>query len=322
MKEDYLRYEREFLSPYACKSQNSLGRVKQIEPCPLRTEFQRDRDRIIHCKAFRRLKHKTQVFLSPHGDHYRTRLTHTLDVTQIARTISRALLLNEDLTEAIGLGHDLGHTPFGHMGERILASKSGHFLHNEHSLRVIECLENDGEGLNLTAEVRDGILHHKSNGTPSTLEGKVVSLADRIAYLNHDIDDAIREGVLTYDRIPEHINEFLGISRGKMIDSLVGDIVKQSYGKAYVKQSEAYKDIMTELRTFMFKEVYGREATVHEEARAGVILSKLYDYYISHPELLKGRAEETIQTKVVDYIAGMTDSFAENKYNELFKKEN
>ncbi len=322
MKEDYLRFEKEFLSPYATQSQNTLGRVVAIEPCPLRTEFQRDRDRIIHCKAFRRLKHKTQVFLSPHGDHYRTRLTHTLDVTQIARTISRALLLNEDLTEAIGLGHDLGHTPFGHMGERVLETKSGHFLHNEHGLRVVEFLENDGQGLNLTAEVRDGILQHKSSGKPSTLEGCVVSLADRIAYLNHDIDDAIREGVLTYDRLPKHLTEFLGINKGKMIDRLVADIVKQSYGKPYVKQSEDYKTAMSELRAFMFKEVYGRQSTLKEEERTGKLLSSLYDYYIQNPHLLKGRQGDSDKTKVVDYIAGMTDSFAENKYKELFKKGN
>ncbi len=320
MKQDYLRFEREFLSPYAYLSENTKGRRVAIEPCPVRTEFQRDRDRIIHCKAFRRLKHKTQVFLSPHGDHFRTRLTHTLDVTQIARTISRALLLNEDLTEAIGLGHDIGHTPFGHMGERVLAKKSGHFLHNEHGLRVVEFLENDGKGLNLTAEVRDGILEHKSSGKPATLEGAVVSLADRIAYLNHDIDDAIRGGVLSYSSIPNHLNVALGIDKGKMIDSLVADIIANSLHKPYIKQSAEFKEIMHELRSFMFKEVYERDQLRQEEVRTGEMLAYIYDYYIANPEGLMVREGDSITTAVVDYGAGMTDSFAEATYNNLIKR--
>lgn len=321
MKEDYLKFEREFLAPYAAKSEESKGRQKEIEPCPMRTEFQRDRDRILHSKAFRRLKHKTQVFLSPGGDHYRTRLTHTLEVTQIARTVSRALLLNEDLTEAIALGHDLGHTPFGHAGERILDKKTGHFQHNEQSLRVVELLENDGEGLNLTFEVRDGILHHKSDGTPSTLEGEVVSLADRIAYLNHDIDDAVRAGLLKESDIPNDILSLLGSGKGKMINSLVKDIIAVSYGKPIVAQSGPYKKAMNGLRDFMFEKIYMNPAAKSEEIKADRLISLLYDYFTGHPEEVPAVYRKNTTDKTVfitDYIAGMSDRFAVRLFSEIF----
>ena len=251
MIETQLEFEEKFLSPYAMKSKDSKGREIEIPDDPLRTCFQRDRDRIIHSKAFRRLKHKTQVFLSPSNDHYRTRLTHTLEVTQIARTISRALRLNEDLTEAIGLGHDLGHTPFGHSGERVLNSLTGHFKHNEQSVRVVEILENDGQGLNLTYEVRDGILHHTSKGTPCTLEGKVVSYADRIAYINHDIDDAILAGVLKEEDLPDDCVEFLGKTKGDRINTMVLDVVRNSYDKDHVSMSKDGEYYMAKLRDFM-----------------------------------------------------------------------
>ncbi|HOB64607.1 MAG TPA: deoxyguanosinetriphosphate triphosphohydrolase, partial [Clostridia bacterium] len=279
MKEDYLRFEDEFLSPYAARSQNTRGRQKYIEPCPLRTEYQRDRDRIIHSKAFRRLKHKTQVFLTPGGDHYRTRLTHTLEVTQIARTISRALRLNEDLTEAIALGHDLGHTPFGHAGERVLDKMTGHFTHNEQSLRVVDVLEEDGRGLNLTFEVRDGIINHKWDGNPATLEGKVVSYADRIAYLNHDIDDAIRAGILKEDDIPKEINALLGVKKGQRINAFVVDLVESSYGKPEIIQSPRFGRAMADLREFMFEKVYVKSAAKTEETRAALMLELLYRFY-------------------------------------------
>ena len=230
-----------------------------MKPCPIRTDYIRDRDRIIHCKSFRRLKHKTQVFLSPVGDHYRTRLTHTLEVSQIARTIARGLRLNEDLTEAIALGHDLGHTPFGHAGEEVLNNlmkDEGGFAHNEQSIRVVEKLENDGRGLNLTYEVRDGILNHRRSGTPCTLEGYAVSLADRIAYINHDIDDAIRAGVLSPKDIPESCNKILGDTHGERINTMILDILEQSFGKPEISMSEPVKEQFHILRSFMFDKVY------------------------------------------------------------------
>lgn len=322
MKEDYLRFEKEFLSPYAMRSANTAGRQRQIDPCPLRTEYQRDRDRILHSKSFRRLKHKTQVFLSPGGDHYRTRLTHTLEVTQIARTISRALLLNEDLTEAIGMGHDLGHTPFGHAGERVLDKMTGHFSHNEQSLRVVDILEEDGKGLNLTFEVRDGILNHKSDGTPSTLEGKVVSYADRIAYLNHDIDDAIRAGILSETDIPREINALLGTKKGQKINSFVADIVSESCGKPYIMQSPRFAKAMEDLREFMFDKVYIKSAAKTEETRATQMLELLYRFYEKNTEFVPaGYKNNTYDPKVyiTDYIAGMTDNYALKMFREYFE---
>ena len=320
MKEHQLKYEREFLSPYAMKSEDTLGREKPLEPCPLRTEFQRDRDRIIHCKSFRRLKHKTQVFLSPAGDHYRTRLTHTLEVTQIARTISRALLLNEDLTEAIGLGHDLGHTPFGHAGERVLNALTGHFKHNEQSLRVVDVLENDGQGLNLTYEVRNGILNHTSKGNPCTLEGKVVSYADRIAYINHDINDAVRAGVLKESDLPKDCTEYLGQTKTERINTLVKDIVKNSFGKNEVVMSEECFFYMNKLRDFMFDNVYFTRSAEAMQQKADRMLAMLFNYFIKHP----GEVPQNVVTTddpmvfVCDYLAGMSDIYAINVAKNLF----
>lgn len=322
MLEHQLEFERVFLSPYALKSEDSRGREKPIQPCPYRTEFQRDRDRIIHCKAFRRLKHKTQVFLSPLDDHYRTRLTHTLEVTQIARTISRALLLNEDLTEAIGLGHDLGHTPFGHAGERVLNALTGHFQHNEQSLRVVELLENDGEGLNLTYEVRDGILNHKSSGHPCTLEGKVVSYADRIAYINHDIDDAIRAGVIEEKDLPEDCVEYLGKTKGERINTLVKDVVEHSFGKNLVSLSEEGDYYMNKLRNFMFEKVYFNGNGEQLQLKADRMLNMLFKYFLTHPDEVPHCAKVTdITTAVCDYLASMTDNYAIKTAERLFIPE-
>ncbi|MCR4661407.1 MAG: deoxyguanosinetriphosphate triphosphohydrolase [Clostridia bacterium] len=313
MKEHQLEYERKFLSKYAQKSEETKGRKFDIEPCPYRTEYQRDRDRIIHSKAFRRLKHKTQVFLRPNDDHFRTRLTHTLEVTQIARTISRALLLNEDLTEAIGLGHDLGHTPFGHAGERVLNALTGHFKHNEQSLRVVDLLENNGQGLNLTFEVRDGIVNHTSKGNPSTLEGKVVSFADRIAYINHDIDDAIVAGVISEDSLPKDCVEFLGKTKGDRINTLVSDIITNSFDKPVVSLSDEAMFYMNKLRQFMFDNVYSAAGNEEMQLRADRMLSMLYNYYIKHPEEVPNKTNnpnEDITVIVCDYIASMSDTYA------------
>ena len=320
----YERLEAETLSPYATLSKNTRGRVTPIEPCQIRTEFIRDRDRILHSKSFRRLKHKTQVFLSPQGDHYRTRLTHTLEVSQIARTISRALRLNEDLTEAISMGHDLGHTPFGHSGEDVLnALLPDGFEHNEQSLRVVEKLENDGEGLNLTFEVRDGILNHKKSGTPATLEGAVVSLADRIAYINHDIDDAIRAGVLHESDLPEACVRVLGNSHGKRINTMILDVVEQSAGKPAVKMSARMYEQFDALRDFMFENVYKNPKAKSEEEKAKRVINELFEYYLAHIQLLTGEYAKYLETDgkeraVADYIAGMTDNYAVAEYMRIF----
>ena len=320
----YERLEAETLSPYATLSKNTRGRVTPIEPCQIRTEFIRDRDRILHSKSFRRLKHKTQVFLSPQGDHYRTRLTHTLEVSQIARTISRALRLNEDLTEAISMGHDLGHTPFGHSGEDVLnALLPDGFEHNEQSLRVVEKLENDGEGLNLTFEVRDGILNHNKSGTPATLEGAVVSLADRIAYINHDIDDAIRAGVLHESDLPEACVRVLGNSHGKRINTMILDVVEQSAGKPIVKMSERMYEQFDALRDFMFDNVYKNPKAKSEEEKAKRVINELFEYYLAHIQLLTGEYAKYLETDgkeraVADYIAGMTDNYAVAEYMRIF----
>ena len=318
------RLETETLSVYATLSKNTRGRETPIEPCQIRTEFIRDRDRILHCKSFRRLKHKTQVFLSPQGDHYRTRLTHTLEVSQIARTISRALRLNEDLTEAISMGHDLGHTPFGHSGEDVLdALLPDGFEHNVQSLRVVEKLENDGAGLNLTFEVRDGILHHKKSGTPATLEGVVVSLADRIAYINHDIDDAIRAGVLKESDLPDECIRVLGNSHGKRINTMILDVVEQSAGKPQVRMSERMYVQFDALRDFMFDNVYKNPKAKSEEEKAKRVINELFEYYLSHIELLTGEYAKYLETDgkeraVADYIAGMTDNYAVSEYMRIF----
>ncbi len=311
--------ERKYLSPFATLSAETKGRQRPSAPCDIRTEFQRDRDKIIHSKAFRRLKHKTQVFITPEGDHYRTRLTHTLEVAQIARTIARALRLNEDLTEAIALGHDLGHTPFGHEGERALARVSSlGFRHNEQSLRVVETLEN-GVGLNLTLEVRDGILCHTGNQKPMTPEGEIICLADRIAYINHDIDDAIRGGIIRAEAIPEECTHILGGTHSKRIDTMVRDVIETSMDKPHVTMSGQVQEAMLSLRKYMFETVYiGSEAKA-EEKKAGDMVESLFHFFMENYELLPdGGACEGIEKerKILDYIAGMTDTYA----THIFKK--
>lgn len=318
--------EAKILSPYAAHSVNSLGRDREENPCDMRTIYQRDRDRIIHCKAFRRLKHKTQVFLAPQGDHYRTRLTHTLEVAQIARTIAKSLRLNEDLTEAIALGHDLGHTPFGHAGEDALDKVCEHgFKHYEQSIRVVEFLENNGEGLNLTKEVRDGILNHKTSGRPSTLEGQVVRLSDKIAYINHDIDDAIRGKIITEEDIPREYTDILGTTTKKRLDTLIHDIVLNSLDKPEVRMSESVERAMMELRVFMFEYVYTNPKAKAEEMKAKEMLKELYKYYMEHleelpPEFIylmehKNQDEKRV---VCDYIAGMSDQYSVAKFEQIF----
>lgn len=313
-------FEDKFLSRYACKSADTAGRAIPIAECNLRTEFIRDRDRIIHCKSFRRLKHKTQVFLSPEGDHYRTRLTHTLEVSQIARSISRALMLNEDLTEAIALGHDLGHTPFGHAGEQALG-EFVRFEHNEQSLRVVDVLEYDFKGMNLTQEVRDGILHHKKSGTPSTLEGKVVSYADRIAYINHDIDDAIRAGVIREDDLPKEYTTILGHRHGIRINKMITDIITESFDKPVIKMSADFESATAGLRDYMFRTVYRNSEPKKEEAKAIEMLKYLYKYYIADlsrlPEGYRNLDASDGQ-KVCDYIATMTDRYAVHTFSNIY----
>ncbi len=328
MKEKTIKKEEMFLSPYACKSTNTVGRLREEPPCPMRTDFQRDKDRIIHCKAFRRLKNKTQVFFSPEGDHYRTRLTHTLTVSQVARGIARALSLNEDLTEAIALGHDLGHTPFGHSGERILNKLSPKgFEHNVQSGRVVDFLENDGRGLNLTREVVDGIINHKMNSTPKTLEGKAVSLADRIAYINHDIDDAIDGGFITKEDLPKYAVELLGDSSSKRINSMLFSIQRASDGKNKVEMEEDVAKATMELRTFMFENVYNDKAFRDEERRADRMLTALYEYYMKAPETLPDFYKERLSVEDVDvvlcdYISGMSDMYAVKTFTEIFIPKN
>lgn len=315
--------ERQTLSPYAALSAETRGREYPIAPCPVRTAFVRDRDRIIHCKSFRRLKHKTQVFLSPIGDHYRTRLTHTLEVAQIARTIARGLLLNEDLTEAIAMGHDLGHTPFGHSGESVLNRiVPGGFEHNKQSLRIVEKLEN-GKGLNLTFEVRDGILNHKKSGHPSTLEGVVVSLADRIAYVNHDIDDAVRAGLLSNDILPKSCIEAIGATHGERINTLVLDILQTSSGKNHVEMSGEISSEFEKLRQFLFDNLYHDSAAKAEEGKAEGVIERLYYHYLKHvselpPEFTKYIDEDGPDRIAADYIACMTDRYAVRDYTRLF----
>ncbi|MDD7457606.1 MAG: deoxyguanosinetriphosphate triphosphohydrolase [Clostridia bacterium] len=323
MKDAIYQMEQQFFSKYAVKSSETKGRAIYVEPCPLRTEFQRDRDRIIHSKAFRRLKHKTQVFLSPEGDHYRTRLTHTLEVSQIARTVARALRLNEDLVEAISLGHDLGHTPFGHEGEKVLSKILGRpFEHNEQSLRVVDKLENDGAGLNLTYEVRDGILQHKISGKPATLEGKIVSYADRIAYVNHDIDDGIRAGILKEEDLPRDVVNVLGNKKGDRINSLVQNLVKTSYDKPYVKLDDEYENALKTLRTFMFTTLYQDKEAKQEEKKADRLIEFLFEYFMSGVGKMpifyeKIANEEGREIAVCDYVAGMSDRYAIKLFNEL-----
>lgn len=308
-----------YLSEYACKDADTKGRERPLTPCPMRTEFQRDRDRIIHSKAFRRLKHKTQVFLSPEGDHYRTRLTHTLEVSQIARTISRCLRLNEDLTEAIALGHDLGHTPYGHAGERAL-NRFTHFSHNEQSLRMVERIENDGAGMNLTYEVRDGILHHTGGGRACTLEGEAVAFADKIAYINHDIDDAIRGGVISEGDIPRRFVDMFGDTPSKRISSMTYDIITTSYGKNTITQTDEFSKGMSELRQFMFDNVYTSPLAKSEEKKAIKMIEYLYLYYVDHEDELPKQfvyAEEPISRRVCDFISTMSDQYAVRLFESL-----
>ena len=314
------------LSPYAVKSYQTEGREFPLKPDSLRSEFMRDRDRILHSKSFRRLKHKTQVFLSPEGDHYRTRLTHTLEVQQIARTIARSLRLNEDLVEAISLGHDLGHTPFGHTGEGVLNRLSGHFEHNEQSLRVVEVLENDGKGLNLTFEVKDGILNHKKSGKPKTLEGKIVSYADRIAYINHDIEDAERAGILKEKDLPKEIIKILGNDKSKRITTLVKDLVLNSMDKPFVALSQEKEEAMEELRNFMFKNVYHDNDAKSEEVKANRLIELLYKHFLDYPQNLPSlylnvREKDGDVKAVLDYISSMSDNFAIKVFRENFIPE-
>ncbi|MDR3293647.1 MAG: deoxyguanosinetriphosphate triphosphohydrolase [Clostridiales bacterium] len=320
MKEEYLIHEENYLSQYAKKSRDAGARARTIEPCPLRSEFQRDRDRILHCKSFRRLKHKTQVFLSPEGDHYRTRLTHTLEVAQIARTAARCLRLNEDLTEAIALGHDLGHTPFGHSGEKTLNELMGHFHHNEQSLRVVEVLENDGQGLNLTPDVRDGILNHRQGLKPATLEGAVVNYSDRIAYINHDIDDAESAGLITEEMLPKECRELFGTSKGERINNLLTDLIENSYEKGVIRLSDRYEEVFAHLRKYMFDNVYENKAVKKFVKKADRMIKLLYDYYIKNPLEIPPSYLKTADTitAVCDYIAAMTDRYAIRKFEELF----
>ena len=316
--------EAALLSPYACLSARSLGRLVPLEPCPTRTCFQRDIDRIVHSKAFRRLKHKTQVFLEPEGDHYRTRMTHTIEVSRIARTIARGLRLNEDLAEAAAYGHDLGHTPFGHAGERVLNEiMPGGFAHNEQSLRVVDRLERDGEGLNLTYEVRRGILCHTGSDQAETLEGRLLRLADKIAYINHDIDDAMRGKIIYPMDLPLSVSQVLGFTHSERINTLTVDIITQSAGKNDIVQSPACRDAMNELREFMFEYVYRSPVAKGEEGKAQDMIRRLFEYYVKDPDKLPPeyqdiRVEEGVERAVCDYISGMTDKYAVDQFSDAF----
>ncbi len=317
--------EHQILSPFAAFSDQSLGRDEYEEACDIRPIYQKDRDKILHCKAFRRLKHKTQVFLAPEGDHYRTRLTHTLEVAQIARTIAKALLLNEELTEAIALGHDLGHTPFGHAGERALnrICPTG-FEHHLQSIRIVEVLEKHGKGLNLSKEVRDGIENHQTAGDPSTLEGKIVRLCDKIAYINHDIDDAIRGHIIREEELPREFTDILGHSLGDRLDTFTHDIIGNSDNKPDIIMSHEIENAMRRLREYMFESVYLNKKAKAQEEQAERLLEQLFLYYEKHLEFLpqeyRGRMEQLKEPSyrvVCDYIAGMTDNYAVSKFKEL-----
>lgn len=313
------------LSPYASFSDQSKGRDKEEEQCDIRTLYQRDRDRILHSKAFRRLKGKTQVFLEPEGDHYRTRLTHTLEVAQTGRTLARALRLNEDLTEAIALGHDLGHTPFGHAGEYALDSIFAEgFKHHVQSVRIVEVIEKRGQGLNLTWEVRDGILNHQTKGNPATLEGKIVRISDKIAYINHDIDDAIRGKIISENDIPNKYRKILGNSSRERINTLIHDIVSNSQGKNDIIMSPEISDAMRQLRNFMFENVYTNSKAKNQEKKAIELVKRLFDYYMNNVEEMPEEMTEMIHMGlastgrvVCDYIAGMTDRYAITRLKDL-----
>ena len=320
----FIEREKDTLSPYAFLTADTKGRDHPYTKSPMRTEFQRDRDKIIHSQSFRRLMHKTQVFLAPSGDHYRTRLTHTLEVTQVARIIARALRLNEDLVEAVALGHDLGHTPFGHAGEAALQiCYDPGFTHYKQSLRVVEKLENNGEGLNLTWEVRDGIVNHTGSSMAATLEGVIVKFADRIAYINHDIDDACRAGVLKESDLPEEITKVLGSRHSERINTMVKSIVDTSYDQPFIAMSEEVGRATGDLRAFLFENVYLNPAAKSEEIKAQEMLVKLFEYYVKHPEKLpasyyKNIESEGVERCVCDFVSGMTDRYAIDTYSELF----
>lgn len=326
VREEIERQEHKRLNPLACFADRSKGRPRYEEPRleDVRTCYQRDIDRIVHSKAFRRLMHKTQVFLQPEGDHYRTRMTHTLEVSRIAGTMTRALGLNEDLAEAIAMGHDLGHTPFGHAGEAALTDCLGKpFRHNEQSLRVVDYLEKDGQGLNLTYEVRMGILKHTGASWPESLEGQVVRRSDQIAYVNHDIDDAIRANILTNDDIPRAISDVLGNTHSQRINSLVTDLIRTSREAGYICLSASVDKALKDLRAFMFERVYRNPVAKSEESKAKAMLGRLFEYYISHPEALPADFQpqlsfDGMDRTVCDYIAGMTDNYAVDKYKEIF----
>jgi dGTPase len=308
------------LSPTAWACEVSIGRLRPELPDGVRDPFQRDRDRIIHAKAFRRLMHKTQVFISPDGDHFRTRLTHTLEMMQISRTIARSLGLNEDLAEAISLGHDLGHTPFGHTGEealaRVLAPHDRSFRHNEHSLRVVDVLEKGGKGLNLTHEVRDGILNHTGKGYPSTREGEIVRIADRIAYVNHDVDDALRAGVISWGDLPKEPLRVLGDRMSARIDTMVRDMILTSREKGEIALSEGVYEALMQLRTWLFKNVYHNPRS-RENSKAGKVVAALFDYYLERPEE-RAKSDPDPMVETVDFVAGMTDRYALATYKRIF----
>lgn len=326
IRESMEALEEQILSPYAALSSRTRGRDREEPLCDIRPEYQRDRDRILHSKAFRRLKHKTQVFLAPEGDHYRTRLTHTLEVSQIARTIAKSLGLNESLAEAIALGHDLGHTPFGHSGEEVLDKicEDG-FSHYIQSVRIVEVLEKDGKGLNLTWEVRDGIMNHRTSGHPSTLEGAVVRLSDKIAYINHDIDDAIRARMFTEGELPGRYTDILGKSVRERLNNMIHDIIMNSMDKPEILMSEGMEEAMQGLRKWMFENVYKNDIPKAEEGKAQHMIAQLYEYYMKHVDklpveylLLMVNGGEKKSRVVCDYIAGMSDIFAIDQFEELF----
>ena len=324
VREIFYERERMSLSPKACLCENSRGRDKPIEECVNRTEFQRDRDRILHCKSFRRLMHKTQVFFFPSDEHYRTRLTHTLEVAQIARIIARALMLNEDLCEAAALGHDLGHTPFGHTGESVMQMCfSPDFTHYKQSLRVVEKLENNGAGLNLTWEVRDGIVNHSGDNKASTLEGIIIKYADRIAYINHDIDDAVRGGIIEERDIPSELSEILGYTHSNRINTMVTSVIEGSKELDDIKITPEVGEATKKLREFLFDRVYLNSAAKKEEQKAVGMLKQLFGYFCKYPEKMpefyyNNTKEEAVERCVCDYVAGMTDRYAIELYKELF----
>ena len=321
--------EYQFFSPYAAHAGDSEGRDRAEEPCEVRTCYQRDRDRILHSKSFRRLKHKTQVFISPMGDHYRTRLTHTLEVSQLSRTVAKALRLNDDLTDAIALGHDLGHTPFGHSGERVLNTICPlGFAHYQQSIRVVEILEKNGQGLNLTKEVRDGILKHQVNTIPETLEGQIVRLSDKIAYIHHDMDDAIRGGILREEDVPEQIASVVGRTLGQRLDRFIHDIITTSKGKPVITLSPEIEKAFHELRAFMFEKVYTNPVAKSEESKAASMIEVLYDHYMKHqeelPELQKNMIASgtPVYRAICDYISSMTDRYAIMMFESIYIPRN